>query len=111
MALYAAVLTLGELSQVFVTCADTVLTCPSSVPTQDHVLVPETLLKKRKSQEAARAERRAEAEEKKKVGSLPSASFAVFPTHPTLLQLSDDNTNHATRPKGRCCRMSTIFRV
>ncbi|KAJ6161352.1 hypothetical protein N7470_004748 [Penicillium chermesinum] len=37
----------------------------TSVPTQDHVLVPETLLKKRKSQEAARAERRAEAEKKK----------------------------------------------
>jgi len=38
----------------------------SSVPTQDQVLVPETLLKKRKSQEAARAERRAETEAKKK---------------------------------------------
>lgn len=40
----------------------------SSVPSQDQVLVPETLLKKRKSQEAARAERRAEVEAKKKVG-------------------------------------------
>ncbi|KAJ6015608.1 60S ribosomal protein L7 [Penicillium herquei] len=38
----------------------------TSIPTKDQVLVPETLLKKRKSQEAARAERRAEAEEKKK---------------------------------------------
>ncbi|OOQ88330.1 60S ribosomal protein L7 [Penicillium brasilianum] len=38
----------------------------SSVPTQDQVLVPETLLKKRKSQEAARAERRAETDAKKK---------------------------------------------
>ena len=39
----------------------------SSVPTKDQVLVPETLLKKRKSQEQARAERRAEAEKKKQV--------------------------------------------
>jgi hypothetical protein len=45
----------------------TVLTCHSSVPTQNQVLVPETLLKKRKSQEAARAERRAEVEKTKKV--------------------------------------------
>ncbi|KAJ5156763.1 hypothetical protein N7492_009566 [Penicillium capsulatum] len=37
-----------------------------SIPTKDQVLVPETLLKKRKSQEAARAERRAEAEKTKK---------------------------------------------
>ncbi|KAI0448149.1 ribosomal protein L30, ferredoxin-like fold domain-containing protein [Xylaria telfairii] len=37
-----------------------------SVPTQDQVLVPETLLKKRKSQEKARAERTAEIEQKKK---------------------------------------------
>ncbi|KAL1912492.1 60S ribosomal protein L7 [Sporothrix stenoceras] len=37
----------------------------SSVPTHDHVLVPETLLKKRKSQEKARAERSAEVEKKK----------------------------------------------
>lgn len=38
-----------------------------SVPTQDQVLVPETLLKKRKSQEAARAARRADAEKTKQV--------------------------------------------
>ncbi|KAI1189643.1 60S ribosomal protein L7 [Nemania serpens] len=38
----------------------------SSVPTQDQVLVPETLLKKRKSQEKARAEKSAEIEQKKK---------------------------------------------
>ncbi|KAH8703456.1 60S ribosomal protein L7 [Talaromyces proteolyticus] len=37
----------------------------TTVPTQDQVLVPETLLKKRKSQEAARAARRAEAEKTK----------------------------------------------
>lgn len=39
----------------------------SSVPTNDQILVPETLLKKRKSQEKARAERSAEVEKKKKV--------------------------------------------
>jgi large subunit ribosomal protein L7e len=37
----------------------------TTVPTQDQVLVPETLLKKRKSQEQARAARRAELEKKK----------------------------------------------
>jgi large subunit ribosomal protein L7e len=42
----------------------------STVPTADQVLVPETLLKKRKSQEKARAERSAEIEQKKKVRTL-----------------------------------------
>lgn len=39
-----------------------------TVPTQNDILVPETLLKKRKSQEKARAERAAEIEKRKKVG-------------------------------------------
>ncbi|KAK4106957.1 60S ribosomal protein L7 [Parathielavia hyrcaniae] len=39
---------------------------PRSVPTQNDVLVPETLLKKRKSQEKARAERTAEQDKRKK---------------------------------------------
>merc|ERR1712000_205522 len=38
----------------------------STVPTQDQVLVPETLLKKRKSQEKAREQRSAEIEKRKK---------------------------------------------
>ncbi|KAL2054501.1 hypothetical protein ABVK25_005249 [Lepraria finkii] len=38
----------------------------TSVPTEDEILVPETLLKKRKSQEKAREERSAELEKKKK---------------------------------------------
>jgi hypothetical protein len=38
-----------------------------SVATVDQILVPETLLKKRKSQEKAREERSAELEKKKKV--------------------------------------------
>ncbi|CAL5869464.1 uncharacterized protein PFLUO_LOCUS3693 [Penicillium psychrofluorescens] len=37
----------------------------ASIATKDQVLVPETLLKKRKSQEQARAERRADADKKK----------------------------------------------
>ncbi|KAI6779154.1 large subunit ribosomal protein L7e [Emericellopsis cladophorae] len=40
----------------------------TTVPTNDQIMVPETLLKKRKSQEKARAERTA-AQEKKKAGS------------------------------------------
>jgi hypothetical protein len=43
----------------------------STVPTQEQVLVPETLLKKRKSQEKARAEKAAEIEKTKKVSPLP----------------------------------------
>ena len=39
----------------------------STVPTEDQILVPETLLKKRKSQEKQREERSAELEKKKKV--------------------------------------------
>jgi len=38
-----------------------------SVPTQNDILVPETLLKKRKSQEKARAERQAAVDAQKKV--------------------------------------------
>jgi hypothetical protein len=56
-----------------------------SVPTEDQVLVPETLLKKRKSQEKAREARAAELQKKKEVGQ----SF-----HMLLLEewrLSDDN--------------------
>ncbi|KAH8600863.1 ribosomal protein L30, ferredoxin-like fold domain-containing protein [Bisporella sp. PMI_857] len=45
---------------------DTRLTQHRSVPTHDQILVPETLLKKRKSQEKAREERSAELEKKKK---------------------------------------------
>jgi len=42
----------------------------STVPTEDQILVPETLLKKRKSQEKAREEKSAELEKKKVVGAL-----------------------------------------
>lgn len=46
-----------------------------TVPTHDDILVPETLLKKRKSQEKEREARSAELEKKKKVG-------AIFPQQP-----------------------------
>jgi hypothetical protein len=49
------------------------------VPTHDHILVPETLLKKRKSQEKQREERSAELDKKKKV-------------RPASLQYSNINT-------------------
>ncbi|KAL6718405.1 60S ribosomal protein L7 [Lecanora helva] len=41
-------------------------TVKTSVPTEDQILIPETLLKKRKSQEKAREERTAELEKRKK---------------------------------------------
>ncbi len=40
-----------------------------SVPTKDDILVPETLLKKRKSQEKQREENAAERDKKRKVGA------------------------------------------
>ncbi len=51
----------------------TILTCSGycrSVPTQDQILVPETLLKKRKSQEKQREERSAELDKKRKVRAI-----------------------------------------
>ena len=49
-----------------------------SVPTEDQILVPETLLKKRKSQEKQREERSAELEKKKKVGLKLHSIFVIF---------------------------------
>jgi hypothetical protein len=66
---YAAVLSTRRFLRFSI--GQTILTLPvNSVPTQDQVLVPETLLKKRKSQEAARAVRREEAEKRKQVSLL-----------------------------------------
>lgn len=75
----------------------------SSVPTKDDILVPETLLKKRKSQEKARAERTAEAEKKKKV------SHSLF-----LHRWEEDDMMHKNLlrlDRGQCCCKLTIFRV
>lgn len=66
----------------------------NSVPTQDQVLVPETLLKKRKSQEAARAARREEAEKRKQVSLL-----YVLRHHEGIYWLDDYNNHTATRPR------------
>ena len=56
---------------------DCELICPPyrTVPTHDDILVPETLLKKRKSQEKAVAERQAAIDAKKKV----SLATRLFP--------------------------------
>lgn len=48
-------------------CHGRKLTSNSTVPTSNQVMVPETLLKKRKSQEQARAVQREEAQKKKEV--------------------------------------------
>lgn len=83
-----------------------------SVPTEDEILVPETLLKKRKSQEKAREERSAELEKKKKVGhSLPPMVFCRLKKLRTWTMVMIHNKT-ATRPSGRCCCFTlTIFRV
>lgn len=73
-----------------------------SVPTHDHILVPETLLKKRKSQEKARAEKSAEIEKKKKVGDSIS---------PNLNNRRDAQPFEATRPMSMLLLQITIFRV
>ena len=69
MALCCSSFLLGDF-YIFYT-GQTILTLHvNSVPTQDQVLVPETLLKKRKSQEAARAASREEAVKRKQVSLL-----------------------------------------
>lgn len=82
------------------------------MPTEDEILVPETLLKKRKSQEKAREERSAELEKKKKVGHdfIPIIFCRLKKLWMWTIVMI--NTNTATRPSGRCCRSTlTIFRV
>lgn len=77
----------------------------SSVPTKDQVLVPETLLKKRKSQEKARAERSAEVEKKKKV-----SRDKPLPAYIQLKMM--DNCIHAsTRLRSMMFANYTVFRV
>lgn len=60
----------GALLHTMVCWTRTNLTCACrTVPTNDQILVPESLLKKRKSQEKARAERSAATEKRKAVSS------------------------------------------
>lgn len=88
----------SSLEESFLARADR-LTCQyRSVPTKDQILVPETLLKKRKSQEKERAEAAEKRDARKKVHiSLPSPKFLCtlmkkYPTTPRLAY-------------GRCCRI------
>ena len=49
-----------------------------TVPTEDQVLVPETLLKKRKSQEKAREEKLGEIKKRKAVGPPHHARVSII---------------------------------
>ena len=60
------------------------------MPTEDEILVPETLLKKRKSQEKAREERSAELEKKKKVGP----GFLCFPSLEKTVDVDDGDDTY-----------------
>lgn len=83
-------------------CLDYVLiSLCSSVPTHDQILVPETLLKKRKSQEKARAERTAEIDAKKKV-----SRGKIHTTPQRRCDVQPFATRHC-----RCCCKYIIFRV
>lgn len=63
-----------------------------SVPTEDQILVPETLLKKRKSQEKQREERSAELEKKKKVRFISPVYLGI------IVDVDDgDDTYHISR--------------
>ena len=87
--------------QITLTC--TFIAISRSVATKDQILVPETLLKKRKAQDKSREKNIADLEKRKKVGLLQMSFSAV--------EFGDDTAKHATRPLGQCCRLSyTIFR-
>lgn len=94
----AAVLSLGVTSYMMIDYTD--IGCYSTVPTEDHVLVPETLLKKRKSQEKAREARSEELAKKKEVSYnflfyiCSVGGLVMIPTIP------------ATRLSGQCCRFN-----
>jgi hypothetical protein len=66
-----------------------------TVPTKDQILVPETLLKKRKSQEKAREQRLSAIEKRKKVSRI---AHPYTKKHSVMIP-----TNKVTRPSGQCC--------
>lgn len=70
----AAILTLGEICGPWTDYTD----LRSTVPSKDQVLVPETLLKKRKSQEQARAVRLEELQKRKEVSIIFLFCFCYF---------------------------------
>lgn len=79
----------------------------STVPTQDQILVPETLLKKRKSNEKAIAEKLAAAKERKEVGQ----TFLLYLWEGWKAAIMM-NTNTNMRPafQGNEVNSYTIFR-
>ena len=78
--------------------ADRFLGVYRTVPTEDEILVPETLLKKRKSQEKAREERSAELQKKKKVGPSPHPFFLAALRRLWTWTMVMIHTHIATRP-------------
>ncbi|KAE8152178.1 60S ribosomal protein L7 [Aspergillus avenaceus] len=103
----AAILTLGEYMHLY-NCMDRLTDLNSTVPTQEQVLVPETLLKKRKSQEQARAVSREEAEKKKAANKEKRA--AIFKRAESYVQ----EYRNAEREKirlGRVARQEGNFYV
>ena len=71
-----------------------------SVPTHDDIMVPETLLKKRKSQEKAREEKSAELQKRKKVWYCWNFCYLVGCYTMVMIY-----TILATRLSSQCCRL------
>jgi hypothetical protein len=84
-------------------CPEQLLTEHStSVPTQNDILIPETLLKKRKSQERAREDRAIATKEKR--GTI------LFRDMDEDKGDCDDYNYQHRLDYGQCCRLLTIFR-
>jgi hypothetical protein len=73
------------------------------VPTKNDILVPETLLKRRKSQEKAREARAADLKKKRDVSDNSILSLAKMERGAAC---GDENnpTNHCRLGSGQCCR-------
>ena len=83
-----------------------------TVPTEDQILVPETLLKKRKSQEKAREERSAELEKKKAVGApLRASKLRCEGSFPDVDDGDDAYQFSRLDPSRSMLSLLTIFRV
>jgi hypothetical protein len=76
----------------------------TTVPTQDNILIPETLLKKRKSHERAREERAITTREKR--GTLAPSAMDNHKGQAIAMILT---TKHRLA-SGQCCLSLTIFR-
>ena len=73
----------------------------SSIPSKDEILVPETLLKKRKSQEKERESRAADLKKKREVRA---QNNLLHPYYVVMI------FTHTRLDYGQCCRQLTIFR-